>query len=124
LISTLDTDNSGPGRAFELLTANVRSWNPKPTISGSIQKRISFAPFYTKNVSFYQDRLGTSIEKTQKETRFSQVRRQMRSSRGEKTALFEAFIYKMHDFAKTARLGTNIGKALKKSAVFVQAPRD
>ena len=34
LASTSQTDNSGPGRAFELLTANVRSWNPKPTISG------------------------------------------------------------------------------------------
>ena len=34
MASTSQTDNSGPGRAFELLTANVRSWNPKPTISG------------------------------------------------------------------------------------------
>lgn len=28
------TDNSGPNRAFELLTANVRSWNPKPVMTG------------------------------------------------------------------------------------------
>ena len=27
------TDNSGPGRAFELLTTNVRSWNPKPVLT-------------------------------------------------------------------------------------------
>jgi hypothetical protein len=35
-----------------------------------VRKRISFAPLYTKNASFYQDRLGTNIGKTQKETRF------------------------------------------------------
>ena len=32
-----------------------------------VRKRISFAPFDTKNASFYQDRLGTNIgESTQK----------------------------------------------------------
>jgi hypothetical protein len=34
------------------------------------KKRISVAPFYAKNASFYQDRLGTNTGKTQKEMRF------------------------------------------------------
>ena len=29
-----------------------------------------FAPFYTKDASFYQDRLGTNTGKTQKRARF------------------------------------------------------
>jgi hypothetical protein len=35
-----------------------------------VRKRVFCAPFYTKNVSFYQGRLGTNIGKTQKEMRF------------------------------------------------------
>jgi hypothetical protein len=33
-----------------------------------VSKNGLFEPFYTKNASFYQDRLGTNIGKTQKET--------------------------------------------------------
>ena len=42
----------------------------KPFKSLEVRKRVSFAQFYTKNASFYQDRLGTNTGRTRKESGF------------------------------------------------------